>query len=71
MWARKWTTADRSVRSTKAGQCVTTMTTLNVTIAGTNRDIERTVRNSQRGESIQRASQAGVPSRSSGAASIV
>ena len=48
-----------------------TITTLKVTIAGTNRDIDRTVRNSHRGESTHRASHAGVPSRSSGAASMV
>ena len=36
-----------------------------------NRDIHRTDRNSHRGESSQRSSHAGVPSRSSGAAIIV
>ena len=35
------------------------------------RDIQRTERNSHRGERSHRASQPGVPSRSSGAATIV
>jgi len=47
------------------------MMRLNVTMAGRNFDIARTDRFSHRGDSTHRASHAGVPSRSSGAASMV
>ncbi len=66
-WREKWTSPLRTAASTTAGMCVNTTTTLDRIIAGMNRDIVRTKRNSQRGDNSQRASHAGVPSKNNGA----
>ena len=71
VWAAKWAQPDSRVRSTTAGQWTSTMVTLKTTSAGKNRHNQRTDLNSQRGERAHRASHAGVPSRISGADTIV
>src|SRR2546423_1088281 len=67
-WSTKWMLSDRSVAFITVVQWVNTMNALKVTSAKNGRHTWRAVVKSQRGDSTQRASHAGVPRSSSGGA---
>ena len=70
-WMRKCASALRILKSTSAGQCVSTSTKLKRISAGRNRAQKRTVRNrSDGGRRMRRNIHAGVPRSSSGAATM-